>query len=228
MYLHLLTHLYRWDLQITLSIIHPSIHPSIYLFIHPKQENLIQLFRGDPGAFPGQPRDIVPPACPGSSRGPSTGGTFPETPTREDSGRHPNEVPEPTHLVFLYPELPPDDRLCEPIAKGETLRRKLKFTACSCRPYPKLKGKNKDPPVNPELCPLAQFCLHHNRLDGISKKKPNKKKQMWNIWIVNNFILKSFNKSQKSWRSFFFHFCIDIYLCQYFHILCVVVSTVPG
>jgi len=30
---------------------------------------LLQLFRGDPEAFPGQPRDIVSPTCPGSSPG---------------------------------------------------------------------------------------------------------------------------------------------------------------
>ncbi|PWA27293.1 hypothetical protein CCH79_00019484 [Gambusia affinis] len=42
-------------------------------------------FRGNPKAFPGQPRDIVPPACPRSSTGPPPGGTCPEHLTREAS-----------------------------------------------------------------------------------------------------------------------------------------------
>ncbi|KAK0151551.1 putative nuclease HARBI1 [Merluccius polli] len=50
----------------------------------------VQLFLGDPDAFPGQPRDIVSPACPGSSLGSPTSGTCPEHLTREASGRHPN------------------------------------------------------------------------------------------------------------------------------------------
>ncbi|XP_047226064.1 nectin-1 isoform X5 [Girardinichthys multiradiatus] len=41
----------------------------------PLPRNLLQLLRGEPKAFPGQPRDIVPPACPGPSPGPPPGGT---------------------------------------------------------------------------------------------------------------------------------------------------------
>ncbi|MEQ2311850.1 hypothetical protein AMECASPLE_024741 [Ameca splendens] len=41
----------------------------------PLPRNLLQLLRGEPKAFPGQPRDIVPPACPGPSPGPPPSGT---------------------------------------------------------------------------------------------------------------------------------------------------------
>ena len=58
--------------------VRPSIHPS--------------------RAFPGLPKDTVPPACPESSRGPPTGGTCPERFTREASGRHPRC---PNHLIWL-------------------------------------------------------------------------------------------------------------------------------
>ncbi|MED6253369.1 hypothetical protein ATANTOWER_027734, partial [Ataeniobius toweri] len=39
-------------------------HPDV-----PLPRHLLQLFRGEPKAFPGQPRDIVSPACPGPSPG---------------------------------------------------------------------------------------------------------------------------------------------------------------
>ncbi|KAI3372540.1 hypothetical protein L3Q82_023022, partial [Scortum barcoo] len=80
----------------------PSIHPSIFIrlvrdrvawrqqseqrcpdFPHPR--HFLQLFRGDPEAFPGQPRDIVSPACPGSSPGPPPDGTRLEHLPREAS-----------------------------------------------------------------------------------------------------------------------------------------------
>uniref|UniRef100_A0A3B3YME1 Uncharacterized protein n=1 Tax=Poecilia mexicana TaxID=48701 RepID=A0A3B3YME1_9TELE len=41
---------------------------------------------GNPKAFPVQPRDIVPPACPGSSQGPPPRGTCKEHLTREAPG----------------------------------------------------------------------------------------------------------------------------------------------
>ncbi|MEQ2225605.1 hypothetical protein ILYODFUR_019254 [Ilyodon furcidens] len=69
---------------------HPSIHPSIVFRLsdvgsrgqQPKQRDpdfslpshLGQLVRGNPKAFPGQLRNIVPPASPGSSSGPPPGG----------------------------------------------------------------------------------------------------------------------------------------------------------
>ncbi|KAK3535221.1 hypothetical protein QTP70_004776 [Hemibagrus guttatus] len=83
------------------------------------------LFRRDPEAFPGQPRDIVSPACPGSSLGPLPGGACPENLPRETYRRHPKQMPEPPQLPpfdveeqRLYSELLPGDRAPYPISKG--------------------------------------------------------------------------------------------------------------
>ncbi|TWW81705.1 hypothetical protein D4764_01G0015200 [Takifugu flavidus] len=86
--------------------IHPSIHPSIFRCLsgvrsqgqQPKQRGpnfalpsyFFQLIRGDPQAFPDQPRDEVSPTCPGSSRGPPTREICPEHLTREASRGHPD------------------------------------------------------------------------------------------------------------------------------------------
>ncbi|MED6286724.1 hypothetical protein CHARACLAT_009104 [Characodon lateralis] len=96
--------------------IHPSIHPSILFRLsvvgsreqQPKQRDpdfhltsrLGQLVGGNPKAFPGQPRNIVLPACPRSSSGPPAGGTCPEHLT----GRHPYQMPVPTQLAPLNVE----------------------------------------------------------------------------------------------------------------------------
>ncbi|KAK3541074.1 hypothetical protein QTP86_012309 [Hemibagrus guttatus] len=79
----------------------------------------------DPEAFPGQPRDIVSPACPGSSPGPLPGGACPEHLSRETSRRHPKQMPEPPQLPpfdveeqRLYSELLLGDRAPYPISKG--------------------------------------------------------------------------------------------------------------
>ncbi|KAK3546089.1 hypothetical protein QTP70_022888 [Hemibagrus guttatus] len=84
-----------------------------------------ELFRRDPEAFPGQPRDIASPACPGSSPGPLPGGACPEHLPRETSWRHPKQMPEPPQLPpfdveeqRLYSELLPGDRAPYPISKG--------------------------------------------------------------------------------------------------------------
>ncbi|CAM4295839.1 unnamed protein product [Leuciscus chuanchicus] len=50
--------------------------------------HFFQLFWGDTEAFPGQPGDIVPPACPRSSPGYSPSGTCPEHLPRKVSRRH--------------------------------------------------------------------------------------------------------------------------------------------
>ncbi|KAK3516426.1 hypothetical protein QTP70_011958 [Hemibagrus guttatus] len=87
--------------------------------------HFLQLFRRDPKAFPGQPKDIVSPACPGSSPGPLPGGACPEHLSRETSRRHPKQMPEPPQLPpfdveeqRLYSELLPGDRAPYPISKG--------------------------------------------------------------------------------------------------------------
>ncbi|KAI3355662.1 hypothetical protein L3Q82_004257 [Scortum barcoo] len=66
-------------------------------FPHPR--HFLQLFRGDPEAFPGQPRDIVSPACPGSSPRPPPGGTCLEHLPREASRGHPKQMPKPPQLT---------------------------------------------------------------------------------------------------------------------------------
>ncbi|KAK3553738.1 hypothetical protein QTP70_007596 [Hemibagrus guttatus] len=75
-----------------------------------------KLFRRDPEAFPGQPKDIVSPTCPGSSPEPLPGGACPEHLSRETSRRHPKQMPEPPQLPpfdveeqRLYSELLPGD-----------------------------------------------------------------------------------------------------------------------
>ncbi|MEQ2236142.1 hypothetical protein ILYODFUR_009436 [Ilyodon furcidens] len=86
-----------------------------------ERHHLGQLIRGNPKAFPGQPRNIVPPACPGSFSGPCPGGTSLEHLTREASMRHPNQMPEPPQpqKQQLYSESLPDDAASHPISKGE-------------------------------------------------------------------------------------------------------------
>ncbi|KAI3351285.1 hypothetical protein L3Q82_005619 [Scortum barcoo] len=123
----------------------PFIHPYIHLqtldpgpgrgrqqseqrcpdFPHPR--HFLQLFRGDPEAFPGQPRDIVSPACPWSSPRPPSGGTCLEHLPREASRGHPKsgQMPKPPQLTPLdakeqrlyYTELLPNDRASHPISK---------------------------------------------------------------------------------------------------------------
>ncbi len=107
-----------------------SIHPSIFFRLsgagsHPSKQrcpdlplprHFLQLFRGDTEPFPGQPGDIVSPACPRSSPGPPPGGTRLEHLPGKASRRHPEQMPEPPQLTpldveeqRLYSELPPSD-----------------------------------------------------------------------------------------------------------------------
>ncbi|XP_061664447.1 deaminated glutathione amidase isoform X2 [Syngnathoides biaculeatus] len=83
--------------------------------------HFLKFFRRDPEAFPSQPRDVVSPACPGSSSGSLSGGTCPEHLTREASGRHPDQMPQPPHPaplnaeeLRLNTEPLPDDRASRP------------------------------------------------------------------------------------------------------------------
>ncbi|KAK3568299.1 hypothetical protein QTP86_003146 [Hemibagrus guttatus] len=89
-----------------------------------RARHFLQLFWRDPEAFPGQPRDIVSPACPGSSPGPLPGGACPEHISRETSRTHPKQMPEPPQLSpfdveeqRLCSELLPGDRAPYPISK---------------------------------------------------------------------------------------------------------------
>ncbi|KAK3549538.1 hypothetical protein QTP86_003630 [Hemibagrus guttatus] len=83
----------------------------------PLPRHFLQLFRKDPEAFPGQQRDIVSPACPGSFPGSLPGGACPEHLPRETSRRHPKQMHEPPQLSpfdvkeqRLNSELLPGDR----------------------------------------------------------------------------------------------------------------------
>ncbi|TWW57296.1 Transthyretin Prealbumin TBPA [Takifugu flavidus] len=130
-----------------------------------EQSYFFQLIRGDSQAFPDQLRDIVSPTCPGSPRGPPTGGTCPEHLTRDASRGHPNQMPKPPHLAplnaeeqRLYSELLPDGRASHHISKGEPSPPteeahfgRLYLLSCCFGHYPKLmtigEGRNKDRPV---------------------------------------------------------------------------------
>ncbi|MEQ2255054.1 hypothetical protein ILYODFUR_009835 [Ilyodon furcidens] len=138
---------------------------------------LDQLVQVNTKAFPGQPRDIVPPACPGSFSGPPPGGTCPEHLTREASRTHPNQMPEPPQLApldvekqRLYSEPLPDDRASHLISKGEprhpaeeTHFDRLYPGSRSFGHDPKLMtiddGRNVDRPVNRELQYIPFFVL---------------------------------------------------------------------
>ncbi|GAA6103505.1 uncharacterized protein LOC121641801 [Tachysurus ichikawai] len=87
--------------------------------------HVLQLFRGNTEAFPGQPRDIVPSAYPGSTPGPPPGWICPEHLPREASRRHPEQTQNPPQLTplnveeqRLYSELLSSDRAPHPISKG--------------------------------------------------------------------------------------------------------------
>ncbi|MED6282320.1 hypothetical protein CHARACLAT_030852 [Characodon lateralis] len=55
----------------------------------PLPRHLLQLLRTEPKVFPGQLRDIVPPACPGLPPGPPPVGTCLEHLQRKDARWHP-------------------------------------------------------------------------------------------------------------------------------------------
>uniref|UniRef100_A0A8C6LSA8 Reverse transcriptase domain-containing protein n=1 Tax=Nothobranchius furzeri TaxID=105023 RepID=A0A8C6LSA8_NOTFU len=105
-------------MSIQLSLyIYIYIHPCIFFHFsrvgsrgqQPKQRgpdfplpsHLGQLLRGNPKAFHGQVRDIVLPACPGSTFRSPPGWMCLENLTREASRRHPDQMPEPPQLAPL-------------------------------------------------------------------------------------------------------------------------------
>ncbi len=174
-----------------------SIHPSIFFRLSgagsrgqqskqrcpdfPLPSHFLQLFRGDTEAFPGQPGDIVSPACPRSSPGPPPGGTRPKHLPGKASRRHLEQMPEPPQLTpldveeqRLYSELLPSDWASHPISKGAPSHptEKANFGrlypgSCPFGHDPKLmtigESRNVDWPVNRELRLAAQLFLHHDR-----------------------------------------------------------------
>ncbi|MEQ2281271.1 hypothetical protein AMECASPLE_028542 [Ameca splendens] len=83
------------------------------------RRHLLQLLGGEPKAFPGQPRDIVPPACPGPSPGPPPSGTCLEHLPRKASRPKPLSLaPLDVEEQKLYSELLPEGRAPHPISKG--------------------------------------------------------------------------------------------------------------
>ena len=80
------------------TVVHPCIHLSPFIWgqvagtrawaakpRRPSPRPLHPALSGGSEVFPGQPRDIIPTAWPGSYQGPPTGGTSPEHLTREAS-----------------------------------------------------------------------------------------------------------------------------------------------
>ncbi|XDV29368.1 hypothetical protein PO909_032505 [Leuciscus waleckii] len=101
----------------------------------PLPRHFLQLFRGYTEAFPGQPGDIVPPACPRSSPGSPPGGTCPEHLPGKASRRHPEKMPEPTSMWRSSGSTLSSSRVTELLTlslrdRPATLRRKLILAAC--------------------------------------------------------------------------------------------------
>ncbi|KAK3550428.1 hypothetical protein QTP86_025158 [Hemibagrus guttatus] len=148
-------------------------------------EHFLQLFRRDPEAFPGQPRDIVSPVCPGSSPGPLPGGACPEHLPRETSRMHLKQMPEPPQLSpfdveeqRLYSELLPGDRAPYPISKG-----------APCHPTEEVHFGHLYPGSypfghDPELMTIEHSFLSHTH----SKNPPQAIYSLYNQVAINCFI----------------------------------------
>ncbi|MED6264858.1 hypothetical protein CHARACLAT_019451, partial [Characodon lateralis] len=91
----------------------------------PLPRHILQLLWGKPEVFPGQPRDIVPPPCPGPSPGPPNRGTCLEDLPSKMSRGHLKWRPKPPQLtplvveeLLLYSKLLSDAQASHPISKG--------------------------------------------------------------------------------------------------------------
>ncbi len=188
--------IHKYTFYINKLSIHPSIHPSSSAYPEPGRggsslsrdaqtslslDTSSSSSGGDTEAFPGQPGDIVSPACPRSSPGPPPGGTRPKHLPEKASRRHPEQMPEPPQLTpldveeqRLYSELLPSEWAPHPISKGAPSHptEKAHFGrlypgSCPFGHDPKLmtigESRNVDWPVNRELRLAAQLFLHHDR-----------------------------------------------------------------
>lgn len=92
---------------------------------HSLSSHLFQLDWGYAKAFPGQLRDLIYPACPGSPLGSPSSGSCPELLPRVDSTQHPIRMPQPPQLTplnvevqWLRSELLPNDLAPHTISEG--------------------------------------------------------------------------------------------------------------
>ncbi|KAF7653624.1 hypothetical protein LDENG_00080760, partial [Lucifuga dentata] len=113
---------------------------------------------GDSEAFPGQPGDVIPPACPGSSPGPLPSWTCLEDLPRESTRGHPYWVPEPPQLTpfdaeeqRLYSESLPDVQASHPVPESEPRHpmeephfRRLYPRSCPFGHYPEIMTIGED------------------------------------------------------------------------------------
>lgn len=128
------------------------VHPSRHLLLHyqqqsqkrcpkfPEPSHLLQLIQGGSKQSPGQQRDVVPPASPGSFPAPPAGGTYPET-DAEASLTDSLDAEEQR----LYSELLLCNQAPHPAPKGapgnpteEMHFRRLYLQSCYFSQYPKL------------------------------------------------------------------------------------------
>jgi len=145
MYIFTCVYIYIYCIYFQCIYIHPSIHslPLIWGrvtvagapgFLLPS--NTLELL-GDPEAFPGQMRYIIPPAGSGSAPRSPPSRTCPEYLEGEAPGRHPNQMPKPPHLTpfdageqRLYSKLPPELLTLSLRLSRATLQRKHISATC--------------------------------------------------------------------------------------------------